>query len=140
MDTFPIAADEHYGWRTGSTESGEQAILSAYQDLFFDPAGRFLRLVYHCDWHDYSPSHEVAFNDRSERLLVANVPIRVQEFEASESAFLRRMPKNFQASVNDPANSEVDRAFIDQWIQEGQFEFQFNGNFWMNADGTVESS
>ncbi|MDF1754783.1 MAG: hypothetical protein P1U89_18500 [Verrucomicrobiales bacterium] len=140
MITYPIATDEHYGWRAGTTESGEQVILSTYQDLYFDSEGKFLRLDFHCDWMDHSPAHRIAFEERSKRLLAAKAPVRIQEFEASETAFLRRIPRSYESRMDDPKISDMDKDFIDRWVDQGDFEFQFNDNYWMKADGTVGSS
>jgi hypothetical protein len=140
MTIYPVVSDEHYGWRTGTTETGEQVILSTYKDLFFDSEGSFLRLDHHCDWQTYSPAHEEAFEERIKRLLATEAPVKIQEFEASEDAFLRRMPRSYESKINDPEISDSDRDFIAEWTEQGDFEFQLNDNYWMNADGTVGSS
>ena len=142
MKTFPIVTDTHYGWRTGITDTGELAIVDVYQDLFFDSDGRYLRMDYYCDWHDYSPEKTKNFEDRLAKIIAIPSPIFVQEFEIPEHGIsLRQIPKRYEAYLTNPTKlSAEDQDFMKGWINDGFFEFRFNNDFWMDPDGTVNSS
>lgn len=87
MNTYAITEDEGYGWLTGLTNDGRQAIAADNVNLFFDSSGQFLRmkaLQRSADW-----------KGRAEKVISQRGPIRVQAFEIEgESIGVRPLPES----------------------------------------------
>jgi hypothetical protein len=85
MITYLITEDEGYGWITGITSDGRQAIAADDVNLFFDSSGRFLQmetLLEVADW-----------KERAEKVISKRGPIHVQAFEiVGESIGIRPLP------------------------------------------------
>lgn len=85
MKTYAIMEDEGYGWLTGLTSDGRQAIAADNINLFFDSSGRFLQmetLPRLADW-----------KVRAEKVVSQRRPIHVQAFEIEgESIGVRPLP------------------------------------------------
>lgn len=85
MNTYAIAEDEGYGWITGLTSDGRQAIAADNVNLFFDSTGQFMQmevLQRLADW-----------KERAEKVISQRGPIHVQAFEIEgESIGVRPLP------------------------------------------------
>ena len=73
MNIYAIAEDEGYGWITGLTSDGRQAIAADNVNLFFDTNGPFLEME--------PPPRVSGWKERAETLISRRSPIHVQAFE-----------------------------------------------------------
>jgi len=87
MTTYTITEDEGYGWLTGFTSDGRQAIAADNVNLFFDSSGQFLEmeaLQRLADW-----------KERAEQVISQRGPIHVQAFEIEgEPIGVRPLPES----------------------------------------------
>jgi hypothetical protein len=87
MNTYAIREDEGYGWITGLTSDGRQAIAADNVNLFFDGSGRFLEMEARQRLSDWK--------ERAEKLVSRRSPIHVQAVEIEgESIGVRPLPES----------------------------------------------
>ncbi len=117
MKTYPLVSDEHYGWFTAIAKDGRLAMVSHDMNLFFDKGGALLSIEVIGSYKDWSASRDSDFFARLKRLIATEFRISVQAFESS----------NPEVSIRPIPDSDL-------------FEFTMGNDFWMNPDGTVNSS
>lgn len=117
MKTYPLVSDEHYGWFTGIAKDGTLVIVSHDMNLYFDEHGALLSIEVIGSYKDWSVSRDSDFHTRATRLIATESRISVQEFESSDP----------EVSLRPIPDSDL-------------FEFTMGNDFWMNPDGTVNSS
>ena len=118
MKTYPLVSDEHYGWFTGVAKDGRLVLVDHDMNIFFDDQGALIEIEVIGTYKDWSDSRERDFHARAKKLIATTSRIFVQSFESSDpEVSVRPIPKN----------SDL-------------FEFKIGNDFWMNPDGTVNSS
>jgi hypothetical protein len=137
MNTYAIAADEHYGWLTGITQDGRQLLAADDVHLYFDHDGAFLKFE--------SVERDGNWQERAMKLIARPMPILVQEFQINERDIsVRPIPESYARFLRNPESFSAEEqlrytAAVADWQKSQLFEFKLGDDFWMTPDGNVNS-
>ena len=165
--TYTLASNEVYGWHTGRTNDGHQALLgldiNAEVCVLFDLDGRRVHTIERCFDRDGTPvaapitnwpfhltdSGRKRVNDRfrcwRHEIIVSEQAIVVEEFDvAGRHIGIEPMPSDYVDFLDDPCTVAEDqrvefRELIDDWKAAGLYVFWWNEDYYMNLDGSVNS-
>lgn len=148
---------------TGMTGDGRQAILgmNTYLELigFFFDEGGFLTGVEHrrlppeyqivaANPYDAAEVRktELAIGIWEQELGFKRAIIRVRSF-SEDGVRIEALPSHFEEFLKNPRAVEPDERLrarlqneIDHWRREGMFVFWWGKDYWMDADGNVDST
>ena len=164
---YKLAPNEIYGWHTGTTSDGNQALMgldiNAEVCVVFDTGGRMIQAIERCFDRDGTPVEspitnwpffltdsgrqqvEVRFNLWLNETIANQQPIFIQEFSVDERFIgIEPMPADYIDFLDDPASvAKEDReelpALIEDWKASNMYVFWWNESYWMAPDGSVSS-
>ena len=157
-----IAVAEHEPFFVGKLSDGTQVLMGlqfpSIVALFFSPAGQLVKsqtrslpadllsLPYNPDGGDWRQGFLRAVRAWQREIGFSAGPIRVKPF-AAPGAWTAPRPESFVEFVRDPMSTEPDeteRAMmqkaVDDWDEQGRYVLHWTKEYWMNADGTVNST
>jgi hypothetical protein len=168
MRKYLLQSNPYYGWYTGRTPEGLQALLgvdwNALVCLLFNAEGEYVRCaeVYFSETGELretpetgSPFHlqegvreqlEVALERWVDDVLAAEETIEVLEFHHPDRFIgIAALPSHLEDFVEDPQSIEPEHRAryaesLQRWQASGGFVFWWNEDYYCNPDGTVHSS